>query len=43
MNGANDAPVASALSVSTAEDTALSFTAANFEGAFSDPDAGMTA
>ena len=36
----NDAPVASALQVSTAEDTARTFTAANFEGAFSDPDSG---
>ena len=34
-----DAPVASDLDVSTAEDTALTFTAANFEDAFSDPDA----
>ena len=34
----NDAPAASALSLSTAEDTALTFTAADFEGSFSDPD-----
>ena len=40
VGGANDAPAASALSVSTAEDTALSFTAAQFEGVFSDPDTG---
>ncbi len=35
-----DAPAASALAVSTAEDTALTFTAAQFEGVFSDPDTG---
>ena len=38
----NDAPAAGALGVSTAEDTALTFTAANFEDAFSDPDDGDT-
>ena len=40
VGGANDAPTASALNVSTAEDTALTFTAANFEGAFGDADTG---
>ncbi len=40
VTAVNDAPVASALQVSTAEDTARTFTAANFEGAFSDPDSG---
>ncbi|MDE0023200.1 MAG: tandem-95 repeat protein [Spirochaetaceae bacterium] len=40
VQAANDAPAAGALNVSTAEDTALSFTAAQFEAAFSDPDAG---
>ena len=40
VGGANDAPAASALNVSTTEDTALTFTAAQFEGAFSDPDTG---
>ena len=39
VTAVNDTPSASALNVSTAEDTALTFTAANFEGAFSDPDA----
>ncbi|MDE0229690.1 MAG: tandem-95 repeat protein, partial [Spirochaetaceae bacterium] len=40
VSAAADAPVASALNVSTAEDTALAFTAANFDGVFSDPDSG---
>ena len=40
VTGTNDAPAASALGVSTSEDAALSFTAAHFEGVFSDPDAG---
>ena len=40
VSKANDAPTASALNVSTAEDTALTFTAANFDGAFSDRDTG---
>ncbi len=40
VGGANDAPTASTLNVSTAEDTALTFTASDFEGAFSDPDSG---
>ncbi|MDE0024525.1 MAG: tandem-95 repeat protein, partial [Spirochaetaceae bacterium] len=35
-----DAPVAGALGVSTAEDTALTFTAAQFDAVFSDADAG---
>ena len=35
-----DAPTASALEVSTDEDTALTFKATDFEGVFSDPDAG---
>ena len=39
VSAVNDAPAAKALNVSTAEDTALTFTAADFEGAFSDPDA----
>ena len=40
VTAAPDPPAAKALSVSTAEDTALTFTAANFDGAFSDPDSG---
>ena len=39
VTAAADAPVAGALKVSTSEDTALTFTAANFDGAFTDPDA----
>ncbi|MDE0022986.1 MAG: tandem-95 repeat protein, partial [Spirochaetaceae bacterium] len=40
VTGVADAPMAGALNVSTAEDTALAFTAARFEGVFSDPDPG---
>ena len=40
VGGANDAPTARTLNVSTAEDTALAFTAAQFDGAFGDVDAG---
>ena len=40
VSAVNDAPAAGALNVSTVEDTALAFTAAQFEGAFSDPDEG---
>ena len=40
VTAVNDAPTAGALSVSTAEDTALSFTAARFDVVFSDVDAG---
>ena len=40
VGGANDAPVVGALKVSTSEDTALTFTAANFDGTFSDVDSG---
>ena len=35
-----DAPAAAALAASTAEDTALTFAAADFDGVFSDPDTG---
>ena len=34
----DDAPVAAVLALDAPEDTALSFTAAHFEGVFSDPD-----
>ena len=40
VSAVNDAPAAGALNVSTAEDTALSFTAAQFDGVFGDGDAG---
>ncbi len=40
VSAVNDTPAASALAVSTAEDTALAFTAAQFEGVFTDVDAG---
>ena len=40
VGGANDAPTARTLNVSTAEDTALAFTAAQFDGVFGDVDAG---
>ena len=40
VKGVHDGPVAEALHVSTAEDTPLTFTAADFDGVFRDPDAG---
>ena len=40
VTAVNDAPSAGALGVSTAEDTALTFAATDFEGVFSDPDSG---
>ncbi|MDE0227519.1 MAG: tandem-95 repeat protein, partial [Spirochaetaceae bacterium] len=40
VGGTNDAPSASALNLSTNEDTALTFTASDFEGVTADPDAG---
>ena len=40
MNAVADAPVAADLAVSTAENTALAFTAADFKEVFSDADAG---
>ena len=40
VSAVNDAPTAGALGVSTAEDTELAFTAAQFEGVFGDVDAG---
>ena len=40
VTAVNDAPAAGALAKSTAEDTALAFAAADFDGVFSDPDAG---
>ena len=39
MTAAAEAPVAGALSLSTDEDETLTFTAAHFEGTFTDPDA----
>ena len=38
VGSTNDAPTADALTVSTAEDTALRFAASDFDGVFSDPD-----
>ena len=40
VTGVADPPAATALGLSTAEDTALAFTAAHFDGVFSDSDAG---
>ena len=40
VSKANDAPTAGALGVSTSEDTALTFTAADFDGVFTDVDTG---
>ena len=40
VTAVNDAPAASALKVSTAEETALTFAASDFEGVFTDPDTG---
>ena len=40
VTGVADAPVAAVLALSTPEDTALAFTAADFDGVFSDPDPG---
>ena len=40
VSAVNDAPSAGALGVSTAEDTALTFAASDFDGVFSDPDEG---
>ena len=40
VNSVADAPVASDLGVSTAEDTALTFAAADFDGVFTDGDSG---
>ena len=40
VSAANDAPTAKALGVSTSEDTALAFTAAQFDGVFTDVDTG---